>query len=276
MSNAIVPFEEVRQISEAMVQSGYFQDAKNANQAIVKVMAGRELGIGAFASMSGIHIIQGKPALGANLLASLIKNDHRYDYRVIELTDERCEIVFIENGQEVGRSAFDTKDAKRVGTKNMDKFPKNMLFARAISNGAKWFTPGIFGGAPVYTPEELGADIDEEGNIIDVTPTVTRPTNNTERMEALGFENEPEAETAKPKKSNGGRTWDGAVITAIKKDYPDKEPVAIVKALNKSNLEDTRDVAAARTWYADYHTAHHGETPLDSDAAAAFANVVPF
>ncbi|RDT44717.1 hypothetical protein DXF87_27490, partial [Enterobacter roggenkampii] len=37
----------------------------------------------------------------------------------------------------------------------MDKFPKNMLFARAMSNGVKWFTPDVFSG-PVYTPEELG------------------------------------------------------------------------------------------------------------------------
>jgi len=58
-----------------------------------------------------------------------------------------------------------------------------MLFARAISNGAKWFCPDIFGG-PVYTPDELGAEVDEEGDIIDVTPRtidgdtgeVTRPS----------------------------------------------------------------------------------------------------
>ena len=42
-----------------------------------------------------------------------------------------------------------------------------MFFARAISNGAKWYTPGIFGGAPVYTPDEMGADVDEDGDIID-------------------------------------------------------------------------------------------------------------
>ena len=29
-----------------------------------------------------------------------------------------------------------------------------MLFARAISNGVKWFTPDVFSG-PVYVPEEM-------------------------------------------------------------------------------------------------------------------------
>ena len=199
MSNAIVPFEEVAQIGKAMVDSGYFADSKNAAQAIVKVMAGRELGLGAFASMTGIHIIQGKPALGANLLASLIKNDRRYDYRVIELTDTRCEIQFTENGEECGRSVFTEDDAKRVGTKNMNKFPKNMLFARAISNGAKWYTPGIFGGAPVYTPEELGADIDVDGNVIDVTPAPTRTE--ATAMQEIGFDN-------------------GGTVTKVERPYP--------------------------------------------------------
>jgi hypothetical protein len=37
-----------------------------------------------------------------------------------------------------------------------------MLFARALSNGAKWFCPDIFGGGPIYTPDELGAVIDGE------------------------------------------------------------------------------------------------------------------
>jgi hypothetical protein len=46
------------------------------------------------------------------------------------------------------------EDAKKAGTKNLDKFPKNMLFARAISNGVKWYTPDVFSG-PVYVPEEM-------------------------------------------------------------------------------------------------------------------------
>jgi hypothetical protein len=37
-----------------------------------------------------------------------------------------------------------------------------MLFARAISNGAKFYCPDAFAGAPVYTPDELGAEIDPE------------------------------------------------------------------------------------------------------------------
>ena len=55
----------------------------------------------------------------------------------------------------------------------MGKFPRNMLFARSLSNGVKWFCPDIFLGAPVYTPDELGATVDEQGEVIELPVTVT-------------------------------------------------------------------------------------------------------
>jgi hypothetical protein len=169
-------FDNVQRAAMALYKSGYFTDAKSEAQAIVKVMAGGELGLPPFAAMAGIHIIQGKPALGANVIATLIKNDPRYNYRVVEHTDAVCRIQFFENGEPCGVSEFTANDARKAGTKNMDKFPKNMLFARALSNGAKWYTPGIFGGAPVYTPDELGADVDENGDIVDAPSyTVSAP-----------------------------------------------------------------------------------------------------
>ncbi len=40
-----------------------------------------------------------------------------------------------------------------------------MLFARALSNGVKLFCPEL-SACPIYIPEELGADVNEEGAII--------------------------------------------------------------------------------------------------------------
>jgi len=163
-------FAVMQQAAGALATSGFFRDATQQAQALVKVMAGAELGLPPFASMTGIHIIKGKPALGANVIATLIKNDPRYDYRVAAMTDLLVEIDFYENGTKSGTSAFSADDAQKAGTQNMHKFPRNMLFARAISNGARWYAPGIFGGSSVYTPDELGATVDEDGNIIDITP----------------------------------------------------------------------------------------------------------
>lgn len=154
-----LPTNEVMNMAKLFAESGMFTDAKQASQAFVKIMAGQEIGIPPFAAMSGVHIIQGKPTIGAGLIASTIKGSGKYDYRVITQTDKACSIDFYQGKDIIGNSTFTIDDAKKAGTKNIDKFPKNMLFARAISNGVKWYCPDVFSG-PVYTPEELSMTID--------------------------------------------------------------------------------------------------------------------
>lgn len=156
-----LPLNEIMSIGKAFAESGMFADTKSAAQAIVKIQAGQEIGIPPFAAMTGIHIIQGKPAIGAGLMAARVKGSGKYDYEVKEQTEKICSIDFYQGKKMIGNSTFTEGDAKKAGTKNMDKFPKNMLFARAMSNGIKWFTPDVFAG-PVYTPEELGSIVTED------------------------------------------------------------------------------------------------------------------
>lgn len=166
--------DDAERAARAMAGSGFFQDTKQANQAIVKVLAGHELGFGPFASMTGVHIIQGKPTLASNLMAAAVKRNGKYNYRVIEASDAKCEIAWFEGGQEVGRSAFTWEEGTRAGLTNKDnwkKYPSDMLFARALSRGQRRFAPDIFNGATVYTPDEMGAVTDAEGNVIDAKAT---------------------------------------------------------------------------------------------------------
>lgn len=149
-----LPLNEIMTIGKAFAESGMFGDTKKAAEAIVKIQAGQEMGISPFAAMSGIHIIQGKPTVGAGIIASCIKRSGKYNYKVKEMNDKICSVDFYEGEENIGNSTFTIEDAKKAGTKNLDKFPRNMLFARAISNGVKWFTPDVFSG-PVYTPEEM-------------------------------------------------------------------------------------------------------------------------
>lgn len=177
-------FDDVERAARAMSASGFFPDSKQAAQAVVKVLAGRELGFGAFASMTGVAVIQGKPVVGANLTAAAIKQTGKYNYRVTKHTDQECEIAFFEDNQEVGRSRFTMEDAKAAGLTNKDnwkKYPRNMLFARAISNGQKWYAPDVYNGVTVYTPDEMGASVDEEGNIIEAEAHPVEKVKNTLR-----------------------------------------------------------------------------------------------
>lgn len=163
-------FDVMARAATVLAKSGFFKDVQSEAQAIVKVLAGAELGLPPFASMTGISIIQGKPVLGANLIATLVKNDPRYDYRPVEHTDTACVIEWKENGKIVGESSFNWDEAQRAGLTGKDnwrKYPSDMLFARAISRGARRFAPGIFGGSPIYTPDELGADVDADGNVLE-------------------------------------------------------------------------------------------------------------
>jgi hypothetical protein len=142
-------------IAKTFHESGMFPDIKSSSQAMVKIMAGQEFGIPPFAAMSGIHLIQGKPTIGAGLMAQRIKKSGKYTYNVLQLTEAICELEFIQLPKTIlGKSTFTIEDAKKAGTKNIERFPKNMLFARAISNGVRWYTPDIYESV-VYVPEEM-------------------------------------------------------------------------------------------------------------------------
>lgn len=179
----VMPVNEIQVMAKAFAESGMFTDAKQMGQAFVKIQAGQEIGIPPFAAMSGIHIIQGKPTLGAGLIASAVKGSGKYDYKVQKLDDKICSIDFLQGGEVIGNSTFTIEDAKKALTKNIDKFPKNMLFARAISNGVKWFCPDVFAG-PVYVPEEMPEQTVDVSHV-EVIEQPKVPTLNSKQFEKL-------------------------------------------------------------------------------------------
>jgi len=116
-------------------------------------------------------------------MAASIKSDPRYDYRVAEMTDEVVTLKFFERTnegwQELGESRFTISDATKAGLTGKGtwkQYPRNMLFARAMSNGVRWYCPDAFGGNTVYTPEELDAPVDGEGDVITVSATPAQET----------------------------------------------------------------------------------------------------
>jgi len=173
-ANALMSLQDVMTLGTVLVKSGYFDGVKDQAQAVVKILYGQELGIGPIAAMRSVYIVNGKPSLDAGLISSLIKRSGRYDYRVAKLDDEGCELQFFEHGKPIGLSTYTRKDAQQAGafegknSYNYKKHPRNMYFARAITNGARWYTADIFSG-PIYTPDEL------DNAPIDVTPQQPAP-----------------------------------------------------------------------------------------------------
>src|SRR5262249_54076449 len=114
--------------------------------------------------MTGVYIVKGRITLSANLMAAVLQNSGRFRFRVRKHTREHCEIEFQERDPDtrkwevVGTSSFSSDDAKLAGlisSDNWRKYPRNMLYARAMSNGCKWYCPGAFAGHTPYLPDEL-------------------------------------------------------------------------------------------------------------------------
>lgn len=180
---AMGTLSDPKELGTVLAASGYFSDAREAAQAVVKVLAGAELGFGPIASMTGVFIVKGRVTLSANLMAAAIKRHPKYDYRIRDITDTMASVAFFERRhgaselEEVGTSEFTMDDARKAGLaggENWKKYPRNMLLWRAMSNGAKFYCPDAFSGSPVYMPDELGIEIDgATGEVLDAEPIVT-------------------------------------------------------------------------------------------------------
>lgn len=156
-------FAEMDKIAAAFVASKMFgKDLDARSKAIVKIMAGQELGLAPFASMRAVHVIDGHATLSANTMAGMVRSSGHYDYTVTEKTGNKCSIEFfaVRDGKRIklGTETFDMMEAKTaglVGKQNWQKYPKAMLFARCMSNGVRTYCPDVFSGMTVYTPDEL-------------------------------------------------------------------------------------------------------------------------
>lgn len=156
-------------VARMLAESGFFGEVRDAGKALAKILAGQELGMGPVASLMGVHYQQGKVAYSANIMAAAVKKSGHYTYRVRRLEDDGCEIEFFERAgsswEAIGVSEFTKEDADKASLRtgpnkhNWTKFPRNMMFARAMSNGAKWYCADVFCGVTPYTPDELGAEV---------------------------------------------------------------------------------------------------------------------
>ncbi len=159
---------EMERLSASFAKSLFFADARDAAQALVKIQAGRELGLPPVYSMTKIFFVQGRLTLSAEAMGALIKSSKDFDYHVDILDNEKCTITFYKKGLPEYVSTFTLEDAKRAELtgkehSNWAKWPRPMLMSKALSQGARIVCPHIISGA--YTPEDFGIETDDEGYI---------------------------------------------------------------------------------------------------------------
>ena len=156
-------------LGDVFFKSGMFPDIKSQAQAVVKILAGKELGLSPMEAMNSLYMVNNHIAITAKIIASKIKKSGKYDYTVNKLDDKECSISFFEikggNKEKLGDSVFTIQDAAKAGIINKDNwknYPKNMLFARTLSNGSRWYCPDATTG--FYSVEELE----------DIEPTISK------------------------------------------------------------------------------------------------------
>jgi hypothetical protein len=163
-SKATEEFELIQRQANMFFQSGLFSDTKNLAQAAVKIMAGREMGLGPFEAMRDVNIIQGKTALAAAQVAARIQRSGG-DWTPIQYDNDKCILRFNRGGKDLTPDIeFGAAEAKALGLLERDNYRKQartMYFWRAMTMGARMFFPGVFGG-PIYTTDELRGGTPED------------------------------------------------------------------------------------------------------------------
>ena len=164
---------DIKEMANLLFASGCFGTQADIGKACLKIVAGQEYGFTPYIAMTGIHIIQGKPTLSSNLVAAAIKRSGRYDYKVKKNTAEGCTLVAYERGKLLGESSFTFAEAQKAGlvsNPTWQKYPRQMCFARTITELARTYMPDVFGG-PVYTPEDFDVATDGteivEGEVVE-------------------------------------------------------------------------------------------------------------
>jgi hypothetical protein len=158
INGLITSLADVISIGDIVAKSGMFPDVSTQAKAVMIILAGQEVGIPPLAALRGMFVAKGKAEFHAGLLAAMIKASGKYNYTVREHTEQRCVLDWFENGKPVGYSQFAIDDAKRAGLIKLDsnwqKFPKAMVFARALTSGQRVYAPDVAIGA-AYAPGEI-------------------------------------------------------------------------------------------------------------------------
>lgn len=152
---------QVQWLAQQMFKSRLFAAYGTEQAVLATVLAGRELGIGAMASLRGFHIIEGKPSMSSGLMSALVLQSGKAKYFACTKTSSETATfktwrVGDPEPVEVTFTIDDAKRAQLTGKGNWSKYPADMLVSRAIARLARLvYSDVVFG---LYTADELGRD----------------------------------------------------------------------------------------------------------------------
>lgn len=123
------------------------------------IMLGRELGLPTMAALRGVHIIEGKHSLSAQMMVALVLKSGMAEY-FEPVSFDATQATFVtkrKGGRNEVTLTHTIEMAKTAGllkpNSNWEKIPTDMLVARAQSRLCRLVYPDVVGG--LYTPDEL-------------------------------------------------------------------------------------------------------------------------
>lgn len=150
-------FGELKELAKHAAGSQFF-GAKTPEQALMIMMAGKDLGLSYTQALRVFHVIQGRPVLSADGMAAVCLQHDACEYFRVEGDDTKATAYTKRRGQPEQSSSFSMEDAKRAsltGKDNWKAYPSRMLKARAKANLARDVYPELLAG--LYDPDELEA-----------------------------------------------------------------------------------------------------------------------
>lgn len=156
--------DDAYRMAQALGRSGLVPSALRGkpDDILVVLLWSQSLGIDPMPGLAGIHVIDGRAGLSAEMIVALVHRhpDCRY-FRCVESTPERSTYETLREGSpEPTTLTWTIEDAKRaglLGKQNWKKYPAEMLRARAAKNLGMAEFPDILLG--VVTQDELENDI---------------------------------------------------------------------------------------------------------------------
>jgi len=152
-------FERAEQIAARLAKSTLLPAAlrgKPADLAVIMI-TGHELGLSPMQALRGLHVVEGRPVLSADLIVGLVKKHPACKYfRLVESTDERATYETLREGEpEPTRITWTIQQAVKAGLtgrSNWKAHPAAMLRARASAALARAVYPDVAMG--IYDPDE--------------------------------------------------------------------------------------------------------------------------
>jgi hypothetical protein len=165
------------EMAKTVAASRLFPGVDNPAAAMTLMLLCESDGLHPIEAMRRYHIIHNRPSMRADAMqAAFQANGGRVEW--VSSTDQECHAVFrhpvhAPDGFPVHVTLKELFDRGVAGSNPIyKKFPRQMLRARAISEGVRAVYPGICTG--IYTPEEV-ADFDPPppAKVIDVRPAAS-------------------------------------------------------------------------------------------------------